>query len=169
MTVKIALFQFLNTGVVVVFVNVLADIAHFNINSGISVEITQIMIINAVVTSLSSFFLYFFNIAGKVKQLLIKKDFIIATQLEANQACELQMIDLPYKYSYVLKTIWLTAFYAPLVPIVVPISAGGLFLYYWTEKCLFGGSYKVPNMMSSMINEVAIELMEYFPLILSIG
>lgn len=67
------------------------------------------------------------------------------------------------------KTIWLTAFYAPLAPVVVVISLIGLVLNYLVEKCLFGKSYSSPNMLSSMVNDSAVELMEYFILIISLG
>lgn len=79
------------------------------------------------------------------------------------------MAEIPYKYAYVLKTIWLTAFYTPFAPVVVPISIIGLSLNYLLEKYLYGSVYSMPNMLSSMINDSAIELMEYFPLILAIG
>ena len=127
------------------------------------------MIINALSTNASTFILYFFNIAGKVKRFIVRKDIIINTQLEANKSWENPEGEIPYKYSYIMKTIWLTAFYSPLVPIVVPVSIAGLIFNYWIEKCLYGNTYKAPNMISSMVNEVAIELLEYFPLILSVG
>jgi hypothetical protein len=60
---------------------------------------------------------------------------------------------MPYKYGYILKTIWLTAFYAPFVPVVVPLSMIGLGINYWIEKHLFRYAYSVPNTLSSMINE----------------
>lgn len=40
---------------------------------------------------------------------------------------------------------------------------------YFIEKYLYRFSYSVPNMLSSMVNDSAIELMEYFPLIMSLG
>jgi hypothetical protein len=64
--------------------------------------------------------------------------------------------EIPYKYAFVFKTIWLAAFYAPLVPIVVPISILGLGLNYAIEKLLFSKIYAAPNMMSSMVNDSAI-------------
>lgn len=68
-----------------------------------------------------------------------------------------------------IKTIWLTAFYAPLVPLVVPISIFGLIFNYWLEKYSYGKKYAAPNMISSLVNDAAIELLEWVPLILSLG
>lgn len=68
-----------------------------------------------------------------------------------------------------MKTLWLSAFYAPLVPIVVPISILGLSLNYWLEKYSYGKAYSVPNMISSEVNEAATELLDWTPLIFSLG
>lgn len=76
---------------------------------------------------------------------------------------------LPEKYSYIIKTIWLTAFYAPFTPVVVPISILGLIINYFVEKCLFGSAYSAPSMISDTLNDSCVELFEYVPLILSIG
>lgn len=45
----------------------------------------------------------------------------------------------------------------------------GLTLNYFIEKHLYRYVYSVPNMLSSMVNDSAVELMEYFPLIISLG
>ncbi len=76
---------------------------------------------------------------------------------------------MPEKYSYIIKTLWLTAFYAPFVPIVVPLSIFGLIFNFIVEKYLFGSSYSAPNMISKAVNDSCIELLEYVPLILSLG
>jgi len=59
-------------------------------------------------------------------------------------------------YSYIIKTIWLTAFYAPFTPIVVPISILGLIFNYFVEKYLFGVVYSAPNMISKAVNDSCI-------------
>jgi hypothetical protein len=69
------------------------------------------------------------------------------------------IIDVPSKYAYILKIVWLTGFYAPLVPIVIAIAAAGLMLNYLFEKLLFSKSYSVPNTISSMVYENALELL----------
>lgn len=65
---------------------------------------------------------------------------------------------LPEKYSYIIKTVWLTAFYAPFTPVVVPISIVGMIINYFVEKYLFGSSYSAPNMISGALNNSCIEL-----------
>ena len=41
------------------------------------------------------------------------------------------------KYADIMKTLYLTFFYAPLIPIGYPISFVGLMIYYWVEKVSF--------------------------------
>ncbi len=78
-------------------------------------------------------------------------------------------MDFPVLYSYVIKTIWLTCFYAPFAPIVVPISIFGLILFYFTEGEIFRTSYNVPNMLSLSITKAAIRLLDSTGVILSVG
>lgn len=51
----------------------------------------------------------------------------------------------------------------------MPIGIVALVFNYILEKCLYGTTYSTPNLLSSMLNDSAIELLEYFPLILSLG
>lgn len=99
----------------------------------------------------------------------LQKKWMIYTQLEANELYELPQPSLPEKYSYIIKTLWLTAFYAPFTPIVVPISIIGLVFNYLIEKNLFGSAYSAPNMISAAVNDSCVELFEYIPLLLSLG
>lgn len=94
-----------------------------------------------------------------MKRCLIERGTIKNSQLDANMVFQGPIVEIPYKYAYVFKTIWLTAFYAPLAPVVVPISAVGLLLNYIIEKCLFGKVYSAPNNISSMVNDSALELL----------
>lgn len=63
----------------------------------------------------------------------------------------------------------LTALFCPFTPIVIPLAILSIGLNYLIEKFLFVRSYKVPNMTSSILDNEMIELLEYFPLVLSLG
>jgi hypothetical protein len=91
------------------------------------------------------------------------------TQAEANKLYELSEIDFPVKYAYVIRTVWLTCFYAPFSPIIVPISILGLILFYFTETELFRTSYRAPNMLSISITRTAMRLLDYTGVILAGG
>jgi hypothetical protein len=118
------------------------------------------MILNAITPNVINFVTNKFDLAGKIKRYLcLQKKFGIFTQLEANQLYVLPQPLLPAKYSYIIKTLWLTSFYAPFTPIVVPISMLGLALSYLLEKYLFGSAYSAPNMISSDVNDDCMELL----------
>lgn len=78
-------------------------------------------------------------------------------------------IDLASRYSFVLRTMLLTALFCPFIPIAIPLAILSIGLNYLIEKFLFARSYKVPNMTSSILDNDMIELLEYFPLVLALG
>jgi hypothetical protein len=76
---------------------------------------------------------------------------------------------MAYKYAHVIKTLLLTALYAPVTPIVVVVSMVGLITNYFIEKFLYTRSYSLPNTVSSIIFESAVELLEYFLVAFAFG
>lgn len=58
--VKISVFQFLNTGVFVVLAQFMANMDNFSLNGGIVFEITQVMLINAILPNVTLFALSYF-------------------------------------------------------------------------------------------------------------
>jgi hypothetical protein len=76
---------------------------------------------------------------------------------------------MPKRYSYILKTLLLTALYAPMIPIVVAISLIGLAFFYAVEKLLFRTSYAMPHTISSMTFKCSLELLEYFLITFATG
>lgn len=128
---KISIFQFLNTGVFVLLAQFLADMENFDLSKGIVFEVTQVMLINAILPNVTLFFLSYFEILKKVERWLIERGTIKSSQMEANEAFEGPEAEFPYKYAYVFKTLWLSAFFAPLSPVVVPISIAGLIVNYY--------------------------------------
>jgi hypothetical protein len=52
------------------------------------------------------------------------------TQKELNELFLGPAVDLPSKYAYILKIVWLTGLYAPLVPLVTVVAVLGISLNY---------------------------------------
>jgi hypothetical protein len=73
------------------------------------------------------------------------------------------------KYSNITKTLMLTAFYACLFPIGMPISLVGIFFMYWTDKILLLRRFKKPQELASDICEQMFEVIELVPFIYSLG
>lgn len=76
---------------------------------------------------------------------------------------------MPYKYGYIIKTLWLTAFYTPIASLSAVFSLIGLVMNYLIEKKLFANTYSAPQMFSSVLNSKAVQLMEFFPLAMTFG
>lgn len=76
---------------------------------------------------------------------------------------------MEFKYSLVLKTLCLTAFYTPLSGLYIPISMFGLLLTYWVDKHLLLRRYQEPPLLSPVINQVLSSYLDYIPLCLALG
>lgn len=72
------------------------------------------------------------------------------------------------KYPVLIKTMWLTALYAPLIPIGIPISIVALFIYYWVEKYLVLRRFKRPAIISASLNKEMTELLEMVPFLMAV-
>jgi len=77
--------------------------------------------------------------------------------------------EIPFKYAYIIKTLWLTCFYCSFTPIVAVISAVGLIFYYFIVKFLFRYRYKLPPIHSNEINRSAFRLSYLAPFALNVG
>jgi hypothetical protein len=89
------------------------------------------MILNALTPNITLILLNYCQIIKKIKRYLLKNNKLKYTQYEANLLYEGPKAEISSKYAYIFKTIWLSAFYAPFVPIVVPISTIGLIINYF--------------------------------------
>lgn len=79
--VKISFFQFFNTGVFVVIANFLADADHFSLTNGFVFQVTQVMILNAILPNITLLILSYFEIIPKIMRCLLEKKKLKYTQL----------------------------------------------------------------------------------------
>jgi hypothetical protein len=127
---KLTLLQFLNAGLFVVAAKILVGLSSFDLGNGIVQQVTIIMILNATVPNLIRFATNYFEVFNKVELWMVKRGWLFRSQLEVNRLSEGPSLNMPRRYAYILKTLWLTALYAPTIPIVVGISILGLLLFY---------------------------------------
>jgi len=64
--------------------------------------------------------------------------------------------------------MWVTAFYAPLIPLGIPISLAALIIYYWVEKYLIIKRHKRPPIISPSLNKEMTDLLEIVPLFMAV-
>ena len=86
--------------------------------------------LNAVVPHVIMLITVYWEVPLKIQRCLVERGTLKRSQLDANKLWQGPEAEIPYKYAYIFKTIWLTAFYAPLAPIVVPVGIVGLILNY---------------------------------------
>ena len=127
------------------------------------------MAINAVGTTTANIIITRIEFPACIQRCLFLKDCLKYNQKNANQIFEYPAIDFPLKYTFLIRTIWLTCFYATFVPIVVPISVIGLLYFYFSEVYLFRNYYAIPFMVSKDLVNTAIWLLSYTGLVTLIG
>ena len=127
------------------------------------------MSLNAITPNVTSLIINKVEFPSILFRLMARMGCCKYSQAEANKLYEYGDVDFPVKYAYVIRTIWLTCFYAPFVPVVVPISIFGLIFFYFTEAELFRSSYRAPNMLSISITRTAMRLLDFTGVTLSIG
>ena len=127
------------------------------------------MFINAFSYPIISFIVDYFQLTSWFDRMMFEKQIAYYTQRDCNQLYELPDSQIPFKYAYIVRTLWLTFFFSPFVPIVALFSLLGILSYYFVCKVLFRYSYKIPNIRSNQINTSALWLTYSAPLILNLG
>jgi hypothetical protein len=69
------------------------------------------------------------------------------------------------KYASIMKTMMMTMFYAPLVPVIIPISMLAIFIMYWNEKYRLLRRHKRPEQMGNNLISHMIDFLTLLPLI----
>ena len=93
----------------------------------------------------------------KIKQCIIEQeDKINYNQKELNELYELQSMNIAAKYSYLVKTVLMSFYFAPVFPLGFRISLIGFIFAYWLEKFNFSKMYKKPEKLDKQIAEYYI-------------
>ena len=127
-------------------------------------------IVTAVVGPLTSIFDPFYYMRLYKRSKVIKEGKACTlTQKEANLLFEGPPIDMALCYSNVLKAVWLAAFYAPLLPVGLPISFVGLVITYWVNKYLLLRRYVKPLELGQGLSFWMSEYLELTPFFFAAG
>ena len=90
----------------------------------------------------------------KFKQVIIEqKEKINYNQKELNELYEFQSMNVATKYSYIIKTLNMSSFFAPVFPLGFCISLIGFIFGYWFEKYNLSKMYKKPEKLDKQIVE----------------
>jgi len=135
LSMKVTIAQLFNT-IIVIFI-VYTMFGNIAGPGGLTYTIFLVFITNAlaqwglVVFSPAHYWYYFW------KWEVSRKKEPLVTQKQLNELYRLPEFDFPLKYANYAKTTLAACFFAPLIPIVVPIAFFGLAVEYWLDKVIF--------------------------------
>ena len=91
------------------------------------------------------------------------------TQYELNVIFEKPDMNMSFKYSYLAKTLLMTLFYLPLLPVGTLISIAGIIFTYFIEKFNLVHTYKRPEMINYTLCMFYIRYFKFFIFVYAIG
>lgn len=165
---NLSIATFLNSAIVILVTSVILET--YWKKSGLLDQVFIVFICNAILPSISTL-LDPWHLIRKFRRNKYEKqgESCTLTQLEANELFEETNFDAAQKYSNITKTLLMTAFYACLFPLALPISLIGVFISYWTDKYLLLRRHKKPQELSSDICEEMFETIELVPFVYALG
>ncbi|KRX05998.1 hypothetical protein PPERSA_01076 [Pseudocohnilembus persalinus] len=102
--------------------------------------------------------------AGRVAifQQVMNRNKCTLTQNQANQLYQKPVFDIAQRYAYLINTLFLTALYAPLLPIGLLISLIGILIIFYIEKYKVLHLRFISHNLSPSLSTQMTELLEYF-------
>jgi len=91
------------------------------------------------------------------------------TQQKAHELFEEVEMDLSYQNSFLVKTVLVTAFFAPAVPFALVLSICGLILNYWVDKYLLLRRNSLPISLGHELNNYMLSMLEWTGFIFAVG
>lgn len=163
--IKLTIAMFFNTAVIAIIVNYDWEEDWFK-PGGLITDATYILISNAIVSPI----IYWMSPMVCVHKLKMKKveKAKYISQIDANVMYENPSVDIAQRYANMSKTILLTFFYAPLVPVGFFFSLGAIIFEYWVSKYLLLRRHSWPKRLSGELSGIMIQLIPWAVLAYSI-
>ncbi|KAL4444843.1 hypothetical protein ABPG74_016051 [Tetrahymena malaccensis] len=157
---KLTIGLFFNTALITFFVEIIFFQNIYALAGGMIYNEFLIFIINAVVPALAWIIDPWKIWQDFKRNRQLKKKVCSLTQQEANSLMEHPSYTQGKRYADIMKTMWFTFFYSPIIPIGTVISLGGLIAYYITDKYNLIFRRTVKESISSRLSMQMIELVE---------
>jgi len=134
-------------------------------------DIHMIMLANAFATPIGRIFDVFqwYKIFLRYQIERTPKEDIVYTQHETNQIYQLNMLDIADSYSFIGRTLFLSAWYAPVAPLSLVFSLCGLTTTYWVDKYMLLRVCCMPNTLNEDVIKKFINILELLPFIFICG
>ncbi|EAS04279.2 kinase domain protein (macronuclear) [Tetrahymena thermophila SB210] len=132
---KLAIPLFLNTALSSFFTDIFFFQNYYGYGGNMVYSVTLNLILNATLPNILWVIDPWSIIKNKKREKeLQNKENSVLTQREANELMELPSYSIGWRYADTTKTMWLTFFFSPLVPICTFISLLGMIFYYLLDK-----------------------------------
>lgn len=153
-------------------INILNDQDEFNFytKGGLLENIFYVFISNALFTPLYTMFdpFYYWKLYDQRKALKQGKHCAM-TQQKAHALFEELEIDLSFKNAYLIKTMLVSAFFAPALPLALIISIIGLIACYWADKYILLRYSSLPIALNHTLNNQMLKALEWTGFMFSAG
>jgi len=83
------------------------------------------------------------------------------TQMKANLLYEGPILDLPFKYAGMIKTVLLATFYTPAMPFALIFTTVGLALWFWADKWVLIRRLVLPKSINNDLTDSMVEYLEW--------
>lgn len=128
---KLSVMLFINSAVIALYVNT-AFTENIYGSGGLIYTEMYFFLSNAMASAIINF--VDANSIKKKMELKLLKLRGVYTQEELNEQYSYPEHDIEWRYADLMKTLFITYFYAPILPAGYIISFFGIVMYYWTEK-----------------------------------
>lgn len=91
------------------------------------------------------------------------------TQQKAHELFEGPELDFPFKHAFLSKTVLVSAFFAPAIPLALVVSIVGLILCYWTDKYVLLRRCSLPASLDHALSNHILKTLEWTPFMLCAG
>jgi len=181
-TQKLSVAQFINTAFTTLIAKIiitasvavgeqtLIETVNFYGVGGLLEAMFFVFITNAFSTPLMNLFdpWYYWRLFGRRRALKNTEDTRM-NQREAHELFEGPQVDMSYKYALLIKTMLLTAFYAPAIPISILLAIVGLVFVYWVDKYILLRRAALPFALGSELTECMLEYLEWMTFMYALG
>ena len=103
------------------------------------------------------------------RQFLKLGDTAVVTQKTANSLFEGPLPNMSNKYAQLIKTMLLTSFYAPGMPMATLFSLLGVALTYWSDKYIFLRRNALPPALNHHLNTAMLDYLDLFGFTFAVG
>jgi len=181
-TRKLSIAQFINTAFTTLIAKIvitasvavgdhtIIETVNFYGVGGLLEAMFFVFITNAFSTPLMNFFdpFYYLKLFQRWRALRNQENSRM-TQKEAQVLFEDPQVDMSYKYALLIKTMLLTAFYAPAIPISIILAVVGLVFVYWVDKYILLRRSALPFSLGSELTESMLEYLEWMTFMYAVG